>query len=51
MMIETSLTTLSAGRVEMNMKTGLRGRLGGLVSDEAGLAIAKHTFLPPGEAA
>jgi len=49
-MIETSLATLSAGRVEMKVKTGLRGRFGGTVSVDVGLAIAKQTFLPDGEA-
>jgi hypothetical protein len=34
----------------MNMNTGLRGRFGGVVSEELGLASAKQTFLPPGEA-
>jgi hypothetical protein len=50
MMIDTSFLTLSAGREEMNMNEGLRGRLGGAVSEDEGLAIAKQVFFPPGEA-
>jgi hypothetical protein len=50
MMIDTSLLTLSAGREEMNMYDGLRGRSGGLVSEDEGFAIVKQIFLPPGEA-
>src|SRR5262249_8996479 len=34
----------------MNIKTGLRGRFGGLVSEAVGVANAKQTFLPPGDA-
>lgn len=51
MMIDTSLLTLSPGRDEMNMYDGLRGRPGGAVSEVAGFAMAKQTFLPPGVAA
>jgi hypothetical protein len=51
MMIDTSLFTLSAGRDEMKMYVGLRGRPAGVVSEVAGLAIAKQSFLPPGVAA
>jgi hypothetical protein len=50
MTIETSLLTFSAGREEMNMNEGLRDLAGGLVSDDVGRAMAKQTFLPPGEA-
>src|SRR5262249_2284610 len=34
----------------MNIKIGLRGRFGGLVSEAVGFANAKQPFLPPGEA-
>ena len=50
MMIETSSVTFSPGRDEMNMYDGLRDLPAGVVSDEAGLAIAKQIFLPPGDA-
>jgi hypothetical protein len=49
-MIEISLLILSAGREEMNIKIGLRGLSGGSVSDDAGWALAKQTFLPPDSA-
>src|ERR1700716_2063415 len=49
-MTETSLATFSAGRVETNAQAGARGRFGALVFDDAGLASAKHTFLPFGVA-
>src|ERR1700722_19518089 len=49
-MIETSSLTFSAGRVEMNMKEGLRVLPGGVVSEDDGLAIAKQTFFPAGDA-
>ena len=37
-------------RVETNAEAGSRGRFGGLVFDDEGLASAKHTFLPFGVA-
>src|ERR1700728_3120777 len=46
---DTSSLPLSAGREVMNMNDGLRGRLGGVVSEDEGFAIAKQTFFPPGE--
>src|SRR5260370_40419132 len=47
-MTETSSLTFSAGRVEMNIQAGSRGRFGGDVLELAGLASAKQIFLPPG---
>jgi hypothetical protein len=47
-MTETSSLTFSAGRVEMNIQAGSRGRFGGDVLELAGFARAKQIFLPPG---
>src|SRR5216684_6340484 len=47
-MTETSSLTFSAGRVEMNIQVGSRGRFGGNVLELAGLARTKQIFLPPG---
>src|SRR5215468_9431285 len=50
MMTDTSFLTLSAGRVETNRYEGPRGRPSGSVFVVFGLASAKQTLLPPGEA-
>ena len=43
--------TLDVRKIEGNpVHPGSRGRFGGLVCELVGLAIAKHTFLPPGDA-
>src|SRR5262249_14136223 len=50
MMTDTSFLTLSAGRVETNRYEGPRGRPAGSNFVVFGLASAKQTLLPPGEA-
>src|SRR5215468_12303338 len=50
MMTDTSFLTLSAGRVETNRYEGPRGRPAGSIFVVFGLARAKQTLLPPGEA-
>src|SRR5207248_11463661 len=50
MMTDTSFLTVSAGRVEMNRYEGPRGRPAGSNFVVFGLASAKQTLLPPGEA-
>src|SRR5215470_13515129 len=50
MMTDTSFLTLSAGRVETNRYEGPRGRPAGSNFVVFGLARAKQTLLPPGEA-
>src|SRR3974377_187807 len=47
-MTQTSSLPFSAGRLDMNIQAGSRGRLGGDVLELAGLASAKQIFLPPG---
>src|SRR5262245_16219773 len=50
MMTDTSFFTLSAGRVETNRYEAPRVRPGGSIVVVFGLASAKQTLLPPGEA-